>query len=90
MRVIFLVFQVLFGSKEGTIMTLRALQLRFCFPPLYGIYDTGDGTIYIFGEHEDEIEQVVSHEVLHWVLQKIAGKKASLGLDNVPPEFLKA
>jgi hypothetical protein len=66
------------------------LQLRFCFPPLYGIYDTGDGTIYIFGEHEDEIEEVISHEVLHWALQKIAGKQASLSLDNVPPEFLKA
>lgn len=70
-------------------MTLRMLQLRFCFPPLYGIYDTGDGTIYIFGEYEEEIEEVISHEVLHWMLQKIAGKQASLSLDHVPPEFLK-
>jgi len=70
-------------------MTLRALQLRFCFPPLYGIYDTGDGTIYIFGEHEDEIDEVISHEVLHWLLQKVAGKRASLSLDNIPAEFLE-
>jgi hypothetical protein len=71
-------------------MTLHSLQLRFCYPPLYGVYDTGDGTIYIFGEHDGMIEEVISHEVLHWVLQRVAGKKASLGLDNVPPEFLQA
>lgn len=70
-------------------MTLHTLQLKFCFPPLYGIYDTGDGTIYIFGEHEEEIEEVVSHEILHWVLQRIEGKWASLALDNVSPEFLR-
>lgn len=87
--IIFPFFQVLFGEKKGKAMTLRMVQLRFCFPPLYGIYDTGDGTIYIFGEHEEEIEEVISHEILHWMLQKIAGKQASLSLDNVPPEFLK-
>jgi hypothetical protein len=83
-------FPSLIWNKKGKAMTLRTLQLRFCFPPLYGIYDTGDGTIYIFGEHEEEIEEVVSHEVLHWVLQKIAGKQASLSLDNVSSEFLEA
>ena len=69
-------------------MTTQTLQLRFCFPPLYGIYDTGEGTIYIFGDQDDRIEEVLSHEFLHWVLQKIAGKQASLALDNVPPELL--
>jgi len=32
----------------------------------------------------------LSHEVLHWVVQKLAGKKASLQLDNIPPEWLRA
>jgi len=50
------------------------MQFRFCFPPsIYGIYDTGEGVIYIFGEHDGEIEDVLSHEVLHWAVQKIAG-----------------
>jgi len=71
-------------------MTLHSLQLRFCYPPLYGVYDTGDGTIYIFGEHDGMIEEIISHEVLHWVLQRLAGKQASLSLDNVPPELLDA
>jgi len=71
-------------------MTLRSLQLRFCYPPLYGVYDTGDGIIYIFGEHDGMIEEIISHEILHWVLQRVAGKQASLSLDNVPPELLDA
>jgi hypothetical protein len=56
---------------------------------MYGIYDTGDGTIYIFGDHDDEIEDVLNHEVLHWVLQKAMGKEASLALDNVSAELLR-
>jgi len=70
-------------------MTMQTLQLRFCFPPLYGVYDTGEGTIYIFGDSDVEIEDVLSHEVLHWVLHKIVGKDASLALDNVPSELLR-
>ena len=85
---IFFVSQVL--CWEGNQMTLRTLQLKFCFPPFYGVYDTGDGTIYIFGEYDGEIEDVISHEVLHWTLQKVAGKKASLALDDVPLDLLKA
>jgi hypothetical protein len=68
----------------------RRLQFNFCFPPLYGIYDTGGGTIYIFGEHDGEIEDILSHEVLHWVVQKTAGKRASLELDNLQPRLLRA
>jgi len=45
--------------------------------------------IYVFGEHEDKIEDVLSHEVLHWAVQKTAGKHASLDLDNVPSKFLR-
>ena len=69
-------------------MTTQTLQLRFCFPPLYGIYDTGEGTIYIFGEQDGQIEDVLNHEFLHWVIQKIAGKQTSLDLDNIPPDLL--
>ncbi len=67
----------------------RKLQFHFCFPPIYGIYDTGKGVIYIFGEHDGEIEDVLSHEVLHWAVQKTGGKRASLDLDNVPSKLLR-
>ncbi len=71
-------------------MLNRRVQFRFYFPPsIYGIYDTGDGVIYIFGEHDGEIEDVLIHEVLHWTVQKLAGKQASLDLDNVPKELLR-
>jgi len=67
----------------------KQLQFHFCFPPIYGIYDTGEGAIYIFGDHDGETEDVLSHEVLHWVVQKTAGKNASLDLDNITPEWLR-
>ncbi len=68
----------------------RRVQFRFCFPPsIYGIYDTGGGVIYVFGEHDGEIEDVLGHEVLHWAVQKVAGKQASLDLDNIPKELLR-
>jgi len=58
------------------------LKFKFIFPPIYGIYDTGTGTIFIFGE-QDCIEDAISHETLHWAIQKVAGKQASLDLDNI-------
>ena len=67
----------------------KQLQFHFCFPPIYGIYDTGEGAIYIFGDHNGETEDVLSHEVLHWVVQKTAGKNASLDLDTIPSEWLR-
>ncbi|MCK4669379.1 hypothetical protein KAT21_04600 [Candidatus Bathyarchaeota archaeon] len=67
----------------------KQLQFHFCFPPIYGIYDTGEGAIYIFGDHDGETEDVLSHELLHWVVQKTAGKNASLDLDNIPSEWLR-
>ena len=67
----------------------RKLQFQFCFPPIYGIYDTGDSTIYVFGDHDGKIEDILSHEVLHWAVQKTAGKNASLDLDNVPSDLLR-
>jgi len=57
---------------------------------MYGIYDTGNGEIYVFGDYDGKIEDVLSHEVLHWAVQKTAGKRASLSLDNVPSQLLRA
>ncbi len=38
---------------------MKQLKFVFSFPPIHGIIDMGDGTIYIFGpQHEDEIEEV--------------------------------
>jgi hypothetical protein len=76
--------------SEEDVRLLRRVQLHFGYPPsIYGVYDTGDGVIYIFGEHNGETADVVSHEMLHWVVQKIAGKQASLNLDNIPRELLR-
>lgn len=66
------------------------LELEFKYPPnIYGVYDTGGGIIYIFGQSDESIEDVISHESLHWTVQKAAGKLASLGLDNLPYEWIK-
>lgn len=60
------------------------LEFRFCYPPsMYGTYDTGNGVIHIFGvQPEHNIEEVISHETLHFVVQKLEGKEACLALDN--------
>lgn len=66
----------------------RALNFVFQFPPIQGVFDTGYGLVYIFGElHESEIEDIILHETLHYVLLKIAGKKASLKLDRIHDEL---
>ena len=71
-------------------MRNRRVQLCFGYPSsVFGVYDTGDGVIYIFGQHDGKIEDVLNHEVLHWAVQKAGGKKASLDLDNVPKELLR-
>jgi len=66
------------------------LKFEFCYPPtVFGTYDTGDGTIYMFGNIEiDLFPEALSHEILHFVVQKIEGKHASLALDLVPHEWL--
>jgi len=62
----------------------KSLEFIFQFPPIYGVFDNGYGVVYIFGEqHEDEVEEVIIHETLHYVVQKVAGKRASLKLDKV-------
>jgi hypothetical protein len=67
----------------------KVLQFVFQFPPIHGVFDTGYGLIYVFGElHENEIEDVLEHETLHFVLLRVAGKKASLKLDRVYSQIL--
>ena len=67
-------------------------NIKFCFhypPTVLGIYDTGEGIIYVFGSHNTEgFEDILAHETLHFVVQKMAGKEASLALDNISKEFL--
>lgn len=71
-------------------MRTRRVKFRFCYPSsIYGIYDTGEGVVYIFGQHDGNIEDVLSHEVLHWAVQKVAGKQASLDLDYIQAELLR-
>lgn len=60
------------------------MEFIFQFPPVYGVFDAGHGVVYIFGElHETEIEDVIVHETLHFVLLRRVGKKASLKLDKI-------
>ncbi|HVO36733.1 MAG TPA: hypothetical protein VMT01_01005 [Candidatus Acidoferrum sp.] len=62
----------------------KLLNFVFQFPPIQGVFDTGCGVVYIFGElHESEIENIIAHETLHFVLMKVAGKRASLKLDRI-------
>jgi len=69
----------------------KSLEFIFQFPPIYGVFDTGFGVVYIFGElHENEIEDVLAHETLHYVLLRVAGKKASLRLDRIYAEIVPA
>ena len=68
------------------------MKIEFKYPAnLYGIYDTGSMVIYIFGATltEDEIIEVLNHEMIHLILQKLEGKKASLTLDNVDKKLLQ-
>jgi hypothetical protein len=66
----------------------KELELIFQFPPIHGSYDEGYGRAYIFGEmHEDEIEDLIHHESLHYVIEKVAGKRASLKLDRIYNEL---
>jgi len=67
----------------------KSVEFVFQFPPIQGVFDTGYGIVYIFGElHENEIEGLIVHETLHFVLQKVAGKRTSLKLDRVYNEVL--
>ena len=67
----------------------KVLEFVFQFPPVHGVFDTGFGIVYIFGElHENEIEDILAHETLHYVLLRVAGKRASLRLDRVYSEII--
>ncbi len=67
---------------------VRPLKFIFQFPPIHGVFDAGYGVVYIFGGlHESEIENIIVHETLHYVLLRVAGKKASLRLDRIYTEL---
>jgi hypothetical protein len=71
----------------GTPMA-RPLRFIFQFPPIHGVFDAGYGVVYIFGGlHEGEIENIIVHETLHYVLLRVAGKRASLKLDRIYTEL---
>jgi len=62
----------------------KQLKFIFEFPPIHGVFNTGCGEVYIFGDmHEDQIESTLTHETLHYAIEKVAGKKASLRYDKV-------
>jgi hypothetical protein len=66
----------------------RSMKFVFQFPPIHGVFDAGYGVIYIFGGlHESEIENIIAHETLHYVLLRVAGKRASLKLDRIYTEL---
>jgi hypothetical protein len=66
----------------------RPLRFLFQFPPIHGVFDSGYGVIYIFGElHESEIENVIVHETLHYVLLRVVGRRASMRLDRIYTYF---
>jgi hypothetical protein len=72
---------------QETIMS-RLLKFVFRFPPIHGVFDAGYGVVYIFGSlHESEIENVIVHETLHYVLLRVVGKRASLKLDRIYSEL---
>jgi hypothetical protein len=58
----------------------RPLRFVFQFPPIHGVFDAGYGVVYIFG---GLLENIIVHETLHYVLLRVAGKKASLKLDKI-------
>jgi len=66
----------------------KTMEFVFQFPPIHGVFDAGYGVIYIFGSmYEGEIENILVHETLHFVLLRVAGKKASLKLDRIYTEM---
>ncbi len=66
----------------------RSLKFEFQFPPIHGVFDAGYGVIYIFGSmYEGEMENILVHETLHYVLLRVVGKKASLKLDRIYAEL---
>lgn len=66
----------------------RSLRFIFEFPPIHGVFDTGYGVVYVFGGlHESEIENILVHETLHFVLLRVVGKRASLKLDRIYTEL---
>jgi hypothetical protein len=75
-------------AQFGGIAMTRPLRFIFQFPPIHGVFDAGYGVIYVFGSlHESDIENIIVHETLHYVLLRLAGKKASMRLDRIYAQF---
>lgn len=78
---------------DAEVMNLGAsaippLKFEFQFPPIHGAFDDGYGIVYIFGGmHESEIEDIIVHETVHYVLFRVAGRRASLKLDMIYKEL---
>jgi len=54
-------------KKRATVGTAMAKVLNFVFqfPPIHGVFDTGYGVVYVFGElHESEIEKGRSRKMM--------------------------
>lgn len=73
---------------DSDAIMVKAMRFIFRFPPIHGVFDAGYGLVYIFGElHEGEIENIIMHETLHYVLLRVAGRRASLKLDRIYTEL---
>lgn len=72
---------------------MNGLVFRFELPPVWAlyVYKGNVGEIYVFGnkDAESEIEAVLEHETLHWVVHKLAGTLATEMYDNVAEEVEK-
>ena len=81
--------QIEADNKREFVRMAKVLEFVFQFPPVHGVFDTGFGIVYVFGElHENEIEDILAHETLHFVLLRVAGKRASLRLDRVYSQII--
>ena len=72
---------------------MRHLKFKFMLPKIYGgIFYHQEKTIYLYAinlskEDEatfiDEIEQLITHEMLHAVTLKVAGLRAANKMDKI-------
>ena len=72
---------------------MRHLKFKFMLPTIYGgIFYHQEKTIYIYAinlpkETEatfiDEIEQLITHEMLHAIVLKVAGSRTANKMDKI-------
>jgi len=64
---------------------------KFEYPtPHQGFWDYSTRTAYIFGSEtqEDELISTLNHESLHWVIQRIFGKRVCIRFDKISKKVL--